>query len=88
MISQNTLNWALIWIHCSHLLDYDTDDYGLFKAKGESQETKGAKEILDSTITKIDTPVDLMKTQTIDETELGNQLAQLRAAAAADWLID
>ena len=84
MSSASVQHSILIGIHCRHLLDYDTDDYGLFKAKGESQETKGAKEILDSTITKIDTPVDLMKTQTIDEIELGNQLAQLRTTAAAD----
>ena len=61
-------------------MDYDMDQYGLFRAKGENKETEGAKEILDSTQTKIDTPVDLMKTQTIDEFELGKQLAQLNTS--------
>jgi len=60
-------------------VDYDTDEYGLFRAKNGNQESRGAKEIMDSTLTKIDTPVDLMKTQTIDEVELSNHLAQLRA---------
>ena len=49
-------------------IDYDTDDSGVFKAKrGNNDVTQGAKEILDSTVTKIDTPLELMKTQTIAE---------------------
>lgn len=59
-------------------VDYDMDENGLFKAKTTNQETQGAKVILDSTITKIDTPVDLMKTQTIDEVELSQVLKQLQ----------
>ena len=61
-------------------VDYDTDEYGLFKAKNRNKESRGAKEIMDSTLTKIDTPVDLMKTQIIDEVELSNHLAQIRTA--------
>ena len=59
-------------------VDYDTDDSGLFRAKGSSKETKGAKVILDSTVTKINTPLDLMATQTIDEELLGNRVRPFR----------
>ena len=62
-------------------VDYDTDDSGLFRAKGSSKETKGAKVILDSTVTKINTPLDLMATQTIDEEQLGNRVKTFRL----DW---
>lgn len=53
-------------------VDYDTDDNGLFRAKKANEVTKDAKVILDSTVTKINTPLDLMSTQQIDVEELGN----------------
>ena len=59
-------------------IDYDTDDSGLFRAKGSSEDARGAKVILDSTVTKINTPLDLMATQTIDEEQLGNRVTAFR----------
>jgi hypothetical protein len=61
-------------------VDYDNDGSGLFRAKGSNQSTTGAKEILDSTVTKINTPVDLMATQTIDEETLGTRMRKVRLA--------
>ena len=55
-------------------MDYDTDDSGLYRARGENQVTKNAKVILDSTVTKTDTPLDLQATQQIDEEDLRNQV--------------
>lgn len=55
-------------------VDYDTDDSGLYRARGENQVTKNAKVILDSTVTKTDTPLDLQATQQIDEEDLRNQV--------------
>ena len=62
-------------------IDYDTDDSGLYKAKGVNEITRDAKVILDSTVTKIDKPLDLMETQQIDEEQLSNQVQKFRI----DW---
>ena len=59
-------------------IDYDTDDSGLYKAKGVNEITRDAKVILDSTVTKIDKPLDLMETQQIDEEQLSNQVQKFR----------
>ena len=81
--SKYVCNWkkglSFIVVFCRPIeVDYDTDDSGLFRAKGSSKETKGAKVILDSTVTKINTPLDLMATQTIDEEQLGNRVKTFR----------
>ena len=55
-------------------VNYDTDDSGLYRARGENEITKDAKVILDSTVTKTDTPLDLQATQQIDEEDLRNQV--------------
>lgn len=48
-------------------MDYDRDGSGIYRAKGPTE--KDANEILDSSATKIDTPVDLQKPSVIDEEE-------------------
>ncbi|CAL4159516.1 unnamed protein product, partial [Meganyctiphanes norvegica] len=42
-------------------VDYDTDDGGVFKSKKNADYVKGTKEILDSTITKIELPLDMLE---------------------------
>lgn len=49
------------------VVDYDRDGSGIYRAKGPTE--KDANEILDSSATKIDTPVDLQKPSVIDEEE-------------------
>ena len=70
-------NKTVSYTHILHLfysrpieVDYDTDDSGLYRARGENEITKDAKVILDSTVTKTDTPLDLQATQQIDEEDL------------------
>ncbi len=55
-------------------VDYDNDEGGIFRAQSGNNSTRDAKVILDSTATKIDTPVDLQATQQIDEELLISQM--------------
>ena len=48
-------------------MDYDTDGSGFYRAKSSPPETQGAREILDSSRTKVDLPVDLMPTEEVTE---------------------
>ena len=48
-------------------MDYDTDGSGFYRAKSSPPETQGAREILDSSMTKVDLPVDLMPTEEVTE---------------------
>jgi hypothetical protein len=48
-------------------VDYDTDESGFYRAKSSRPETSGAREILDSSRTKVDLPVDLMPDEEVTE---------------------
>lgn len=48
-------------------VDYDTDGSGFYRARSTRLETSGAREILDSSMTKVDLPVDLMPTEEVKE---------------------
>jgi len=50
-------------------VDYDTDESGLYRAKGESAYSKNAPVIMDSSTTKINTPIELMEAKVIDDEE-------------------
>ncbi|CAB4062337.1 unnamed protein product [Lepeophtheirus salmonis] len=47
--------------------DYDNDESGLYRAKSVNPETRGAKEINDTSQTKINTPIELMLSRMIEE---------------------
>ncbi|XP_037792762.1 uncharacterized protein LOC119588126, partial [Penaeus monodon] len=55
-------------------VDYDTDDGGVYRAKTRGDYSRGAKEILDSTDTKIELPVDFF-----DATECRRKSTQTEA---------
>lgn len=49
--------------------DYDKDDGGVFKAKGQSRDTRGAKEVRDNGDTKVDLPIDQVRAEEVKEEE-------------------
>ena len=48
-------------------VNYDTDESGLYRARGDNSYTRDAQIIMDSTITKINTPFEMMKAKEIDD---------------------
>ncbi|XP_068216775.1 doublecortin domain-containing protein 2-like [Palaemon carinicauda] len=48
-------------------VDYDTDDGGIYRAKSKSDYVRGAREILDSSVTKIEIPIDLLDAKEVQE---------------------
>ncbi|XP_076083307.1 uncharacterized protein LOC143054256 isoform X10 [Mytilus galloprovincialis] len=49
--------------------DYDKDDGGVFKAKGQNRDTRGAKEVRDNGDTKVDLPIDQVRAEEVKEEE-------------------
>ncbi|XP_064111646.1 doublecortin domain-containing protein 2-like isoform X2 [Macrobrachium nipponense] len=49
------------------MVDYDTDDGGIFRAKSKSDYVRGAKEILESSATAIELPIDLLDAKEVQE---------------------
>ncbi|VDI53612.1 Hypothetical predicted protein, partial [Mytilus galloprovincialis] len=47
--------------------DYDKDDGGVFKAKGQSRDTRGAKEVRDNGDTKVDLPIDQVRAEEVKD---------------------
>ena len=50
-------------------VDYDTDESGLYRAKGENTFSKDAPIIMDSTSTKVNTPIEMMEAKEVDDEE-------------------
>ena len=50
-------------------VDYDTDESGLYRAKGENSFSKNAPIIMDSSTTKVNTPIELIEAKEIDDEE-------------------
>ena len=50
-------------------VDYDTDESGLYRAKGANEYAKNAPIVMDSSSTKINTPVEMMEAREIDDEE-------------------
>ena len=48
-------------------VDYDTDESGLYRAKTGSDHSKNAPIIMDSSATKVNTPIDMVKALEIDD---------------------
>jgi len=48
-------------------VDYDTDESGFYRAKTARSETLDANEILDSSRTKVNLPVDLLPAEEVKE---------------------
>lgn len=48
-------------------VDFDTDESGLYRAKSTRSETLGATEILDTSITKVNLPIDLLPAEEVKE---------------------
>jgi len=48
-------------------VDFDTDKSGIYRAKSTRSETLGAKEILDTSRTKVNFPIDLLPAEEIIE---------------------
>ncbi len=48
-------------------VDYDTDESGLYRASSAGEEARGARIVLDSTITKIDTPVEYKEAREVED---------------------
>ncbi|XP_076083329.1 doublecortin domain-containing protein 2C-like isoform X30 [Mytilus galloprovincialis] len=47
--------------------DYDKDDGGVFKAKGQNRDTRGAKEVRDNGDTKVDLPIDQVRAEEVKD---------------------
>ena len=50
-------------------VDYDTDESGIYRAKEQSAYSKNAPTIMDSSTTKINTPIELLEAKEIDDEE-------------------
>lgn len=46
-------------------LVFIADDGGVFKAKGQSRDTRGAKEVRDNGDTKVDLPIDQVRAEEV-----------------------
>lgn len=58
---------ALIGEMCTCLI---ADDGGVFKAKGQSRDTRGAKEVRDNGDTKVDLPIDQVRAEEVKVNQL------------------
>ena len=50
-------------MHGAHVLF--TDDGGVFKAKGQNKDTRGAREVRDTGDTKVDLPIDQVRAEEV-----------------------
>ncbi len=48
-------------------VDYDNDESGIYRAKSTRSETLGAAEILETSRTKVDFPIDLLPAEEVKE---------------------
>ncbi|XP_063407110.1 doublecortin domain-containing protein 2-like isoform X5 [Mytilus trossulus] len=64
--------------------DYDKDDGGVFKAKGQSRDTRGAKEVRDNGDTKVDLPIDQVRAEEVKEEENFNDETEAKVPSGVE----